>query len=238
MNCKKLKTTMKNVFNFMDEALNSSLILAHSITNEVAKIIGNPLFQLSLSMLPAGINIDVVLEKIEAVLKTTEGITRCESLTGIEKVNCLIAGLNLMPKDKRDSKLLLLASTLTALFDGYRFKKVVYDSAAQINYLNQSFAAGKPLAIDEKERKPFDSGIDLNKALKALTGSQLKDSTFAQPLSEVPQEVPQIPSAVSLATVPPITDLPGFRQPEDLIKERDANPAFTGAEQPATPNAF
>lgn len=197
MICKKCKQTVKVVTKFLDEQLSDALEVAHLITNEVAKCINNPLFQLLVSQLPQGVNTNHILSVIEKVLITTGEVIKCDKLTGIEKINCLMQALNLLPKDERNAILARLKSALTAAIDGNRFEKFVYDTAGQFDYFNEKIKSGAPVMANSDFTQP----INENSASQVLnTGAEFKgnsqaENTFAMPISERPAEAPPTPQA-------------------------------------------
>jgi len=200
MICQRCKKTIRVVSKFLDEQLNNSLELAHLITNEVAKVIDNPLFQLLISQLPANVNNSHVLAVIEDVLSTVEKVSKCEGLTGIEKINCLMNALNLLPKDERNSVLLRLKSALTAAIDGNRFEKFVYDTAGQFDYLNEKIKQGANVLRD-KEYLPAENVVAIaesvatEKQSEQEAGKSQSENLHAMPIAERPVEAAPIPRA-------------------------------------------
>jgi len=201
MICTKCKKTVRVISKFLDEQLTNALDIAHAVTNEVAKVIDNPLFQLLASQLPAGTNKDAILATIEKVLSTTNNILTCEHLTGIDKINCLMNVLNILPKDERNSILLRLKSALTAQLDGNRFVPFVYDTAAQLNYLNEKIKAGAgveagkdyvEIVKDEKTEQLLNV-VQIAEEVFKPTGQAANQ--FAQPMNEKPVEAPPTPQA-------------------------------------------
>ena len=185
MYCTKCRKTIRVITKYIDDALTNSLTIANSIVNEIAKVIDNPMFELLLSQLPVGVNTEKVISIITKVLTTSKKVIDCKDLTGIDKVNCLMKSLNLLPKEERNSKLLQLASQLTADLDGKRYTGVVYDTAAQLNYLNEVILSGKALQLDGKERAAEPS-IYTAAAAVAANVSQ-SEKVHAEPVSETPQ---------------------------------------------------
>lgn len=234
MICKKFKKTVAVTIKFLDETLDSALTIAQQITNEVAKVIGNPLFQFLVSQLPAGVNTEAILKKIEEVLTVTGDITACKDLTGVDKINCLMQGLNLLPKKERNSILHRLNAELTATLDGQRFEQVVYDSAAQLNYFNEVIASGRPLKNGDTTERPVKIvSMPVEDAIKTL--SQVHN-TFAQPIREVPQIATQTPNAIQFTAPPAVTDLPGYKTPDEL-RQTIEQQGIHHEPQP-TPNAW
>lgn len=206
MICKNCKKTVRVITKFLDEQLTNALDIAHAITSEVAKVIDNPLFQLLVSQLPAGTNKDAILKTIEKVLSTTNNVLKCEHLTGIDKINCLMNALNILPKDERNSILLRLKSALTAQLDGNRFEGFVYDSAAQLNYLNEKIKAGAGVEknVDYVEVVKNENQLNVAQIAEQVFNIDSKIETpatgqaanlFAQPISEAPQEAARTPQA-------------------------------------------
>jgi len=150
MICKKCKKTVRVISKFLDDQLTDALETAHEITNEVAKVVNNPLFQLLLSQLPAGVNTNAVLTTIESVLSTAQKVDACQHLTGLEKINCLMNALNLLPKEERNSVLARLKSALTATIDGNRYEPFVYDTAGQLDYFKVKIEAGAAVKKDSE----------------------------------------------------------------------------------------
>lgn len=194
MICKKCKQTVKVVTKFLDEQLSDSLEIAHMITNEVAKVINNPLFQLLISQLPQGVNTNHVLSVIEEVLTTTGEVIKCEKLTGIDKINCLMQALNLLPKDERNAILARLKSALTAAVDGNRFEKFVYDTAGQFDYFNEKIKSGAPVMANSDFIQP-EAVLQPEATVKSETHIPQSEQIHAMPIQEVPQEAPPTPQA-------------------------------------------
>lgn len=201
MICAKCRKTVKVISKFLDDKLTAALEIAHSITTEIAKVIDNPLFQLLISQLPAGVNTDLILSKIEEVLTVSDDLIQCKDLTGLEKVNCLMQGLNLLPRKQRNSLLLRLKSELVADLDGNRYEGFVYDTAAQMSYFNEKVIAGANVEKDGEQRTPeivkvVSGNVILTGGNNAVSTSVNQTaSTFAQPISETPQAAARTPQA-------------------------------------------
>jgi len=147
MICTKCKKTVRVIAKFLDDQLNNALEIAGEVTNEVAKVIDNPLFKFLVSQIPHNTNTNLVLKTIENVLGRVAKFATCKDLTGVEKINCLISGLNVLSKHERNAVLLQLHAALAANVDGNRFEPFVYDTAAQLNYFDSKIKAGKPVEI-------------------------------------------------------------------------------------------
>lgn len=194
MICKKCKQTVRVVSKFLDDQLSNSLEIAHAITDEVAKVINNPLFQLLISQLPAGVNTQHILNVIEEVLTTTGDVIKCDKLTGIDKINCLMQALNLLPKDERNAILARLKSAITAAVDGNRFEKFVYDTAGQMDYFNEKIKAGAPVLSNSDFIQP-ENIAQPEATVKSETHLAQSEQIHAMPIQEVPQATPPTPQA-------------------------------------------
>lgn len=192
MICTKCRKSARVVMKFFDEQLNNALHIAGDIVNEVAKVIDNPLFELLISQLPASVNVEACIKVIEDVLVKTSAIAKCEGLTGIEKVNCLMKGLNLLPKDERNSALLRLKSELTQLLDGNRYEKYVYDTSGQLEYFNRKIEAGSPIKKDGQEFVQNETVVQV--AEEQLRKSQA-EYNHAMPIEQAPTVPPPAPQA-------------------------------------------
>lgn len=151
MICTKCRKTVKVIAKFLDDQLSHALDIAHAITNEIAKAIDNPLFQLLVSQITfaSGLPVDKVLAIIESELKFIDkAYVDCEGLTGVDRINCLLNALNIIPASERNSALLRIKSKLTAQLDGNRFKSFVYDTAAQLNYFNEQVKNNRNVNAD------------------------------------------------------------------------------------------
>lgn len=200
MICTKCKKTVRVVSKFLDDQLSNSLEIAGEITNEVAKVINNPLFQLLLSQIPDSVNKQAVLSVIEKVLSTTSNIAKCENLTGLDKINCLMNALNILPKDERNSVLLRLKSALTAYLDGNRFEKFVYDTAGQFDYFNEKIKGGFPVEAKSDFIEPVKEVTEQKETVVSIAESVLNDKpefTHAMPMQASPElaEAPKTPQA-------------------------------------------
>jgi len=211
MICTKCKKTVRVISKFLDDQLTDALEAAHLITNEVAKVIGNPLFQLLISQLPAGVNTNAVLTTIENVLSTSQKIATCEHLTGLDRINCLMNALNILPKEERNGILARLKSALTANLDGNRYEPFVYDTAGQLDYFKVKIEAGAPVKKDSEF-------IEI-----------VKDQATEQNLQNTTGKAPDLLNVVQIAE----TVLKAQEQPTHAM------PIQVGIiPEPATPRAF
>lgn len=231
MICTKCRKSVRVISKFLDDRLNDALEVAGEITNEVAKCINNPLFQLLVSQLPTGTDAAKVLAVIENVLTTASNVAACKDLTGIEKVNCLMNGLNLLPKDERNSVLLRLKSALTAYLDGNRYEKYVYDTAGQFDYFNRKVNEGANLLTETKETAFEEIKPESEQPLASVTSAALNLAenapSHAMPVSSVPQATPPTPQAFS--TAPAVSSGPGSE-----VKPHEGGPTVP----PPAPKAF
>lgn len=202
MICTKCKKTVRVISKFLDDKLTNSLEIAHAITTEVAKVVDNPLFQLLVSQLPAGANVTAVLNVIDNVLSKAQKVITCEHLTGIDRVNCLMNSLNILPKDERNSILLRLKSALTAEIDGGRFEQYVYDTAGQLDYFNEKIKSGAPVekdgtfievVKDATTEANLTQGFVQTENVVQIAEKVLTEPTHAMPLQSTPIATPPTP---------------------------------------------
>lgn len=199
MFCKKCQKTIRVISKFIDTQLTESLETAGMITAEVAKVINNPLFQLSVSMLPANSDTTKVLATIEKVLTISNNLAECTDKTGLDRINCLMHALNLLPAEERNSALLRLNSALTAMQDGNRYEQYVYDTAAQMSYFNDKVLSGRKIEIDGEQR-PAEKMAVVLPALEMIE-SKANETTgqanhiFAKPIDTAPAAAAATPKA-------------------------------------------
>jgi len=189
MICTKCKKTVRVIAKFLDEQLNNALEIAGEITNEVAKAVDNPLFQFLVSQIPHNANTDAVLKTIETTLSQVARFASCEGLTGVEKINCLISGLNILPKSERNSVLLRLHSALAATADGNRFEPFVYDTAAQLNYFDSKIKKGIPVEVTADKNSFIEEAAIVNETVVSIAEEKVKpqiynDFPHAMPFNE------------------------------------------------------
>ena len=189
MICTKCKKTVRVIAKFLDEQLNNALEIAGEVTHEVAKVIDNPLFQFLVSQIPHNANTDAVLKTIENVLGRIAKFATCEGLTGTEKINCLISGLNILPKHERNSILLQLHAALAAEVDGNRFEPFVYDTAAQLNYFDSKIKKGVPVEVTADKNSFIEEAAIVNETVVSIAEEKVKpqiynDFPHAMPFNE------------------------------------------------------
>jgi len=142
MACKNFNKTVKKGMDILDNALTKALDIAHSVTTEVAKIIGDPSFQLIYDVIP-GKDKEKIVGVIIDTLAATNKVVNCKKFKDpIDKANCMLGALNLMDETERNKYMLALKTALTVVIDGNRYKQFVYDTAAQADYFNRKLTAG------------------------------------------------------------------------------------------------
>lgn len=142
MGCKNFTKNVRKAKEILDAALTKALDIAHNVTTEVAKIIGDPNFQLIYAAIP-GKDKEKVIGVIIDTLAATNKVVNCKKFADpIDKANCMLGALNLMSEEERNKYMLALKTALTVVIDGNRYKQFVYDTAAQADYFNRKLVAG------------------------------------------------------------------------------------------------
>lgn len=170
MICKKCRNAVRVASKFLDEKLTDALDFAADVTAELKKFIGNPLFELLVSQIPpiAGVSPEDVLNVIQSELEKISQLAGCKDLTGLQRINCMMNALNLLPKSEQNKFFSSVSSSLALIADGGRYKNFVYDTATQMHYFNYKLKEGANVlrgTETPKEKEP-ENVVQISESVK------------------------------------------------------------------------
>lgn len=134
---KRLWKSIVAIFNKADDFLEAHVTQALRLTSALKKLLDSPVADIVEALIPGDID-KLIREKLllalDASVKALGIIDTCKGLNDADKLRCIVAELQKLPKDGRDAVLFKMAALLVKYMHGSKMSQHMYDLITQARY--------------------------------------------------------------------------------------------------------